>query len=161
MFNSVSIEDQSFYLSRMIYRDTKIEDYHSDRVILGMDIYNDMVKVVDKNVKKVQRYHHKMINIQTERDADAQLCLMSSSERNEFRQYVSAFNFLSKCICNWDPPEKLKLLSSPKDLSRFILNGHFIECCQKHHVLSDPIMCYINKDIYNRIYTLMCKNILT
>ena len=79
MFHSISTEDQAFYLSRMIYRDTKIENYHSERVALGMEIYKDMVKVVDKNVKKVQRYHHKMISIQTEKDADAQLCLMSSS----------------------------------------------------------------------------------
>ena len=160
MFNSVSMEAQAFYLSRMIYRDTKIEDYHMDGVALGMEVYDDMVEVVAQNVKKVQQYHRKMINIQTERDADAQLRSMSSSERNEFMEYISSFNFLSKCSCNWDPPQMIELLLLPEDLSKFILNGHFLECCQKHFILTDPTMCYINKDIYNRVYTLMCKNIL-
>lgn len=160
MFNSISMEDQAFYLSRIIYRDTKIEDYHMDCVILEMEVYDDMVKVVDRNVKKVQRYHRKMINIQTETDADAQLYSMPSSERNEFIQYVFAFNFLSKSFCNWDPPQKIELFVLPEDLSKYILNGHFIECCRKHHILTDSTMRYINQDIYNRIYTLMCENIL-
>ena len=149
MFNSISPEDQAFYLSRLIYRDTKIEDYHHNQVVLGMEVYDDMINVVDRNIKKVQRYHRKMINIQTERDADIQLLHMPFAEQNEFIDYVYRFNFLSKCRCNWAPPQKIELLSLPKDLAKFILGGHFVECCQKHHVLNDSTMCYINKDIYN------------
>lgn len=157
---SPSTEVQAFHLSRMIYRDTKLEDYHRSGALLGMEVYDDMVKVVDENVKKVQRYHRIMTGVQTEKDARAQLTLMSPSERNGFMQYLSAFSYLSKCHCDWDPPRKIELLSPPGDLSAFILGGHFIECCQKHQVLSDSTMRYINQDIYNRIYTLLCENIL-
>lgn len=160
MFNSTSIEDQAFYLSRMIYRDTKIERYHTDGVVLGMEVYEDMLEVVDQNVKMVQRYHLKMLSIQTEKDADAQLSSMSSFERDEFKRYISVFSFLSKSACNWDPPQIIELPILPEDLSQFILSGHFIECCREHRVLTDPTMRYINKDIYNRVYTLMCKNVL-
>ena len=160
MFNSVSLENQAFYLSRIIYRDTVIEDYHHDGAVLGAGIYNAMVEVVDGNVKKVRRCHRRMLDIQSEGDADSLLRRMSAAERDEFANYCFVFNFLSKCRCNWDPPEKLEISSTPKNLSVFILDGHFSECCKKHSVLTDPVMRYINKDIYNRVYTLMRMDIL-
>ena len=150
MFNSVSLENQAFYLSRIIYRDTVIEDYHHDGAVLG----------ADGNVKKVRRCHRRMLDIQSEGDADSLLRRMSAAERDEFVSYCSCFNFLSKCRCNWDPPEKLEISSIPNNLSVFILDGHFSECCKKHSVLTDPVMRYINKDIYNRVYTLMRMDIL-
>lgn len=160
MLNSVSLEKQAFYLSRIIYRDTVIEDYHHKGAVLSTEIYNAMIEVVDGNVKKVQRCHRRMLDIQTKGDIDALLRRMSAAERDEFANYCFVFNFLSKCSCNWDPPVKLEISSTPKDLSVFILDGHFLECCKKHSVLTDPVMRYINKDIYDRIYTLMCMDIL-
>ncbi len=160
MFQSISLENLAFYLSRFIYRDTKIESYHRNNVLLGMGLYDEMIVIVDENVKKVQRYHAKMTSIQTEKEADDQLRRMSFSKRNTFIEYVISFNHLSKCKCNWDPPQKIDPFSPPKNLSKFILDGHFIECCKKQCLLSDSIMCYINKDIYNRIYTLVCENLL-
>lgn len=160
MFNSISLENQAFYLSRYIYRDTKIETYHQENVALSMELYKEMIGIVHENIRKVQRYHNIMLALQTEKDVDTQLPRMSPAERNEFILYVSYYNFLSKCLCNWNPPEKIEMLSLPQDLSAFILDGHFRECCNKHSVLTDPVMCYINKDVYNRIYTLMCENIL-
>ena len=52
MLNSVSLEKQAFYLSRIIYRDTVIEDYHHKGAVLSTEIYNAMIEVVDGNVKK-------------------------------------------------------------------------------------------------------------
>lgn len=160
MFNSILLKDQAFYFSKLIYRDTEIETYHRSGVALGTELYDGMLKIVDKNVRKVLRCHHILLAVQTEEDIDAQLRQMSSSKRNEFRSYAMAFNYLSKCKCNWDPPERIELQLNPKNLAKFILDGHFKECCEKHCVLTDPVMCYINKDIYNRIYTLMCENLL-
>ena len=73
MLNSVSLEKQAFYLSRIIYRDTVIEDYHHKGAVLSTVIYNVMIEVVDGNVKKVQRCHRPMLDIQTKEDADALL----------------------------------------------------------------------------------------
>lgn len=68
MFQSISLENLAFYLSRFIYRDTKIESYHRNNVLLGMGLYDEMIVIVDENVKKVQRYHAKMTSIQTEKE---------------------------------------------------------------------------------------------
>lgn len=160
MFHSLSLKDQAFYLTRLIYRDTEIEVFHSNAASLGSALYAQMLAIVDENVKKVKRCHARMLQVQTEEDINDQLLKMPPTDRDEWLDYVLHFNFLSKCRCNWDPPEKMELSSRPESLSVYLLDGHFSECCEKHCVLSDPVMRYINKDIHNRIYTLLCEKLL-
>lgn len=160
MFHSFTLEEQAFWLSRMIYRDTVIEDYHSNEVALDIEIYHVILKTVAENVEKVLSYHHIVLNIRQQQDVDKELRRMSLPAREEFIRYVMSIHYLSMCKCNWEPPEKIELLARPKDLAEFILDGHFIECCKNHCILSDSVMYYINKDIYNRIYTLLCENLL-
>ncbi len=60
---------------------------------------------------------------------------------------------------NWDEPKVLDE-DVPKDLASYVLGGAFLECCNQHKVLNDETMCYINKDVYNRFYTLVIKEFL-
>ena len=126
-----------------------------------MKLYDVVFRIVDENVKKVIRYHPIMfIALQQPNSSNVELQTLSISEQKEFRYYVSSFYTLSRYTCDWDPPIKLELAGKPENLAQFILDGHFMECCKKRCVLSDATMCYLNKDIYNRIYTLLCEKFL-
>lgn len=54
MFHSLSLKDQAFYLTRLIYRDTEIEVFHSNAASLGSELYAQMLAIVDENSKKGQ-----------------------------------------------------------------------------------------------------------
>lgn len=56
---------------------------------------------------------------------------------------------------NWNPAQILDCNLDGSSLANYVLSGHFIECCKNGSILDDRIMCYINKDIHNRIYTLL------
>lgn len=83
MFNSLSLEEQSYYLARIIYRETKIEEYHTDKAVMDMKLYDDMYAEIDKNVRTVRRVHHILLNIQTKQDFEAELHMMSDSEQSD------------------------------------------------------------------------------
>ena len=160
MFHSYSLEEQAYYLSRIIYRDTEIENYHSEEAVMDRKLYNEMYAVVDKNVKTVLQFHQKLLKIRNKQDVDNEMRAISASEQIALKDYALGFYAVTICKPNWDPPEKLALPEKPEDFAQFILGGRFIECCEKHCNLSDPVMCDINKDVHNRIYTLLCENLL-
>lgn len=160
MFHNLSLEKQAYCLARMVYRDTEIEDYHHAGAALGPEIYGEMLRTVRQNLGKVRRHHRRMLSIQTAAEAEALLRRMQPSERQSFIAYVRHFEFLARFHCDWDPPRQLELPAPPADLAGFILGGHFLAGCESRRVLTDPVMCWINKDIYNRIYTLACRRFL-
>ena len=65
---------------------------------------------------------------------------------------------------NWDDPVELDDVSiedrNTIDKIGYILSGAFRKNCEIRAFLDDDIMKEINKDVYNRIYTLMQKWIL-
>lgn len=82
---------------------------------------------------------------------------MPEELRFKFMRYFSNiitiihYNFGS----DWDSAELLDYNLNNKRATNFVLSGRFLECCQKRAILDDKTMCYINKDIHNRIYTLL------
>lgn len=160
MLHTLSPEAQAYYIVYMVYRSTKIEDYHTNDAVMDLKLYREMCTIVEQNMKPVLRFHPILRKAQTIEDIDAEMCLMTFSERAAFSEYFTKLSYLSKYRVPWDPPVKLELSAKPKNLAQFVLEGHFLECCEKHRVLSDSIMYYINKDVYNRIYTLLCEALL-
>ena len=59
----------------------------------------------------------------------------------------------------WDKPVFLDAAIN-EDYTGFILEGNFKECCDKHRKLNDETMRYVNKDVCNRIFTLLCRNLI-
>lgn len=59
----------------------------------------------------------------------------------------------------WDAPIQLENVNK-NNLADFLLEGKFKEHCHKNSQLNDSIMKQLNKDIYNRVYTLLINNIL-
>lgn len=54
----------------------------------------------------------------------------------------------------WDIAQEIEMVDY-KNLADFILGGAFKQACMEHAHLNDETMCYINKDINNRMYTLL------
>lgn len=56
---------------------------------------------------------------------------------------------------SWDPAQTIDCNLDCGSLANYVLLGRFLECCNNGAILNDKTMCYINKDIHNRIYTLL------
>lgn len=55
----------------------------------------------------------------------------------------------------WDKAKIVASISEKQSLASYVLSGKFSECCRNGNCLDNKTMCEINKDIHNRIYTLL------
>lgn len=162
LINSFSPEKVALIFAHYAYRNTEIEDMHAgNSVIMDTAVYERAYKIVSKKIRSIKRNHAFFLSVQDEAELILRLQKLGGTRPLEITRYcleVGACAIYSYGT-DWDKP---KLLDDeiPNDLACYILNGAFLECCNKHVAMDDVAMCYINKDIYNRFYTLVLKKIL-
>lgn len=163
MFNK---EDEKRIMARSIthyvYRNTVLEDYHSKCVKMNMKFYKKMYKVIYTKLEQVKKFYSYIYNSPQKFPdiKDMRNCLAiidNVPERNKLEaiEYCEAIWWNMYYGSNWEVAERLDINSNMECEAAYILEGHFIECCKKGEYLNDKIMCYINKDIHNRVYTLL------
>lgn len=143
-------------LTHVIYRNTAIEDMHSAGAQMDKEFYDDgyfyfkqMMDIADKH-KDI----YKLFLVEEDEK------LLSEKWKNpkttaEEKEIIAGIYFYS-LNSEWDIPT---LCSDEQidDKTDYMLRGKFKEHCDKCSKLNDKVMCEINKDICNRIYTLLYK----
>lgn len=158
--NHLSEEELAKVFAHFIYRDDSIvEYYHCKNVIMDQEVYAAVLGAVLSNLRRIAR-NHKVL-ILTEGEAISAVKKMYPTRAMEFFKYEKTFASYSTHLpgSNWDAPVFLEM-QPPKDKATYILDGAFREGCVLHWHFDDKAMCRINKDVYNRIYTLVRLHLL-
>lgn len=158
--NDLSDEELAKIFAHYIYR-TAVEDFHSRRSArMDEAFYATVLHTVSSNLRKVAR-NHRLLAATKEEELERVLTAMYAARAIEFFKYAEVFSYLCKYKVgsNWDDPVLLQT-DPPKDKAAYLLDGEFREGCTRHWELDNAAMCSINKDVCNRIYTLMRKGLL-
>lgn len=147
-------------ITHYAYRNTKLEDYHSDGVKMDKNFYRTIYNVVSsklKNVRLLQRY---LDDFPNENISDKQVLdkLIGSVPDNlqlKFIKYIQEIIFGQLYGTQWEPAKLVPEIAEGQSYANFVLAGKFSECCKNGCILDDAAMCLINKDVHNRIYTLL------
>ncbi len=162
ILNSLSNREIAIIYAHYMFRDaTVVENLHGKAAEMNDEVYNEIYKAVKNNLSRIKRYHKKLCLIDNETELRETMDKMYPTRGVEFGKYVICMNSYVKYKCgrNWD--EALIMEGDiPKDLTQYVLSGCFKICCEEHMRLDDEIMCLLNKDIHNRVYTLIQKNYL-
>ena len=153
-------EKQLQILSRVIthyvYRNLPvIEDNHSDLITMSDEFYSDVHKNVSDKLKEIfdnyRRVESVIVNC-----ANAIKPEMLHSHTIEID-----ILFYANFGLDWDKEVYIGPMTDKdkKDTAAYILNGKFKEHCNKKSKFGDSTMCDINKDINNRVYTLILDTI--
>lgn len=150
-------------ITHYAYRNTVLEDYHSDSITMDKSFYKKIYKTVYCKLKNVEKFHKyiKIFHSDTNFKEELEKLLNTVPEENHFK-FLRYFNDIMlevqlNCGVAWDPAEVVDCNINGKSLAHYVLSGCFVECCEKGAILDNATMCYINKDIHNRIYTLLVK----
>ena len=142
------------------YRNTKLEDYHAACVKMDKNFYRIIYSIVSKklnNVRIFQRYLDEfpceLINEKTE--FDELMKTVPEDLQLRFIRYCQNIMYGLAFGINWDSAHRLEGIAEGQSYANYVLGGKFYECCNSGCVLDDETMCIINKDMYNRIYTLL------
>lgn len=142
-----------------IYRNTIIEKFHTERRCLNSILYKKMYRVVYNRVKKVNKYSKYLYLLDCGENMSQELDKIPEDSVMSVIRFIKDIVFNSYMGHNWDEAEALDELPD-NGIASFILSGKFKECCNNNEKLSDQTMYYINKDIHNRIYTLIINGLL-
>ncbi len=158
--NGLSDEELAKIFAHYVYRDTDVEDYHSKAVLMDDTLFASVYRIVSSNLLKIARNHNLLISVKLE-ELDSTLESMYPTRAMEFLKYAQMFsNYCSfKPGLNWNAPVFMERKPS-KDKAKFLLEGAFREGCTLHWIFNDEAMCRINKDVYNRTYTLVLLGLL-
>ncbi len=153
--NRLTDEELAKIFTHMVYRDTAVEDYHSKTVRMGEALYAAVLRIVSSNLRKIVRNHRLLVSMKQE-ELGAGLDAMYPTRAMEFLKYAQTLSYYCsfKAGSHWDAPVFLQI-EPLKDWAAFLLDGAFREGCAEHWLFDDKAMCRINKDVCNRIYTLI------
>ncbi|MDE6656661.1 MAG: hypothetical protein K2J85_06705 [Anaeroplasmataceae bacterium] len=163
MYNSeAGKRKMALAITHYAYRNTFLEDYHSESKRLDMNFYNELYSIVDEKLRNVLLFHKYIEGYPKEQinkaDIEDLTATVPEELRVKFLEYLLDILFHSNFGSDWDTAEILECNLNGECITDFVLSGHFLECCKNGEILSDKIMCYINKDVHNRIYTLLLKD---
>lgn len=148
-------------IAHYAYRNTKLEDYHAQCVIINKDFHTKIHAIVNaklKNVKLMQRYldDFRHDNIADRTVLDESLQTVPDNLHLRFLRYSQEIVFgIYNWGINWEKAQYIGGASIGQNLATYVLGGEFVFNCNNGSTLDDSTMCKINKDVYNRIYTLL------
>ena len=160
MFNSCDdLKKVARSLTHYVYRNTKLENYHVANAEMNDDLYKAIYKTVYANLKNVKLLHKYVFRYEgsyaTKEDVEKLVSSVPEELQFKFIRYmqylIDGFNYGSA----WDEAVTLELPAEKQSLANYVLVGKFKEYCDKNMHLDDNAMCCINKDVHNRIYTLL------
>ncbi len=163
MFNNdEGKREMAYVITRYAYRDTALEDFHSISIKMDMSFYKKIYNIVYAKLKKVSLLFKYIENYQADElknkeDYEKLLDTIPEELKFKFMRFLSeVYELLQQYFeFGWAPAKIVDCDFNGKSLAKYVLSGRFIECCKNGSILDDKTMCYINKDIHNRIYTLL------
>lgn len=155
LIQEISTQNLSVAIAHYVYRNTKIEDFHSEDAALNGNLYALMHDIVERKIACVRRFLPLLRSVETpEAWNEAAAQLHSAQAAKEFAAFSAEVLFKMNSNAGWDAAKEV---TQPKDgaLADFVLGGVFVQGCREGWHLSDDVMCRINRDINDRIYTLL------
>lgn len=146
-------------ITHYVYRNTKIEDYHSENVVMDLNFYKKVYKQVYAKMVKAERFTKYIIGFARREKEGKSLGaeafnLIKEEDVAGFVPFYKQINWNSLFGKSWDEAELIDVKVSGT-LARFILDGEFKKHCFSGSHLDDNAMKEINKDIHNRVYSLL------
>lgn len=127
---------------------------------MDMAFYKKIYAIVSaklRNVKKFNKYiiHFDGNAFESEEEISRLIATVPDDIQLGFIRYLQNIAFGMMFGIGWD--RAVAMDWDPKNGSgaSYILAGEFLNCCRNGEVLGDATMCRINKDVHNRIYTLL------
>ncbi len=157
LYNELDARKTALIFAHYAYRDTEVEDMHAGTGInMDDNTYDKVYEIVKRQLGKIEKYHPFLLKAEDIEQIKFYYRSMEKDSAEEFMRYCQTL--ISYAVLTpgseWDPPRLLEE-KVPCDLAAYVLKGAFRICCQKHNTMDDETMCYINKDVYNRFYTLV------
>ena len=149
-------EDLAIALSHYIFRNTEIEDLHSQGIKMNFKFYLESIDYFGQIVNQVNR-NKKIVSLFL-KDKWEQV-IVQKIQNGEIKTNIQkrlCFDLSSYLLMmpDWDKP--ILLSEKPcKGITRYIFKGKYAEHCVNESILDDKTMCEINHEICNRIYTLI------
>ena len=141
-------------LTHYIYRNTKIEDYHADMVnmdnrlyLWALDYYKERIKIVLRRKKIIKALENNDI------EAIKEMLEYYGEKSPVYCMIFEIILFMANTT--WDAPVEVEKKDPHTTGYRYMLEGKFFRHCMDGDKLDNKVMCDINKDICNRIYTLL------
>ena len=141
-------------LTHEIYRNTEIEDHHALGEVMDTKLF---LWALDYFKEKFKFAMRRKVAIKAYKDDKYKklfkyLC--------EYGDNPYTFNFIAGIYLfsinsDWDEPVEVEKKDPHETAYRYILSGRFFYHCNNHSKMTDEVMCDINKDVCNRIYTLL------
>lgn len=147
-------------ITHYAYRNTKLEDYHAENVkmdkVFYRTIYN-LVRVKLNNVRLLQRYLDEFPceNINKQEDFNELMKSVPEDLHFKFLKYFQHIMWGQFYGSHWDAAECVTEIADGQSYAGYVLAGKFLECCNDGVFLDDAAMRVINKDVHNRIYSLL------
>ena len=147
----ISLEQLTIGITHAVYRNTEIEDYHSNGRVMDKTLYKNTYTIVKRNISKLIDAKDLMKEV-----------LEKGITRPEEYTHITLQGcrllmdilFGIQCGSNWDPPHEIDILPEG-DPAKYLLNGVFINLCDGEHIFGDSVMKTINQDITNRILMIL------
>ena len=136
-----------------------MEDYHSDNVKMDKDFYKRIHGIVYRKIKNVCLLHKYVAEYQgkceSKSEFDKLMQTVPEILQLKFIRYLQELVWGFNYGMQWDKAKIVASISEKQSLASYVLSGKFSECCRNGNCLDNKTMCEINKDIHNRIYTLL------
>jgi len=160
MFNTDDeLRKVALSLTHYVYRNTKLEDYHADCVTMDGIFYKKIYAIVYKKLANARQLHKYVANyperIESKEDFESLLKTVPKDLHLKFISYLQELLWGLTFGTQWDAATVCAPIESSQSGATYILGGRFKECCALGCRLDDKTMCYINKDIHNRVYSLL------
>lgn len=139
----------AYVLTVFAYREAgNWEDYHAQKKILDMSVYDEMCRSVKEQLSIFLPYM-KYLRMSVEDWLD-----QGSTLSQEEQDYMLGFVFISRSSHEWIPA---RTINEPigDDLAEYMLGGRFKAACENGDQLDNDVIMQINIDVHNRVYTLI------
>ncbi len=146
-------------LTHYIYRNTRLEDYHSAGVEMDGGLYKKIYATVYAKLKNVKLLHKYIAGYPRElksvSDFEKLMDTVPERLRFKFQRYLDELLWGIRYPPKWDEAKPCAPPAEGQGAASYVLGGKFAECCKEGCVLDDGAMRNINKDVHDRIYTLL------
>jgi hypothetical protein len=152
-----NIYELSIAIVWYIFKCPEITSYCNKGFCLNEIFYEETYYIVHKRLKEIDdmlpEFYKRLdvmdgyINILSE---------LSAKNLSKLNKFIISYAYCRHLISIWGKPRKLNF-SINDDRAEYLLDGLFKIFCHANTVYNDDTMIYINKDIYDRVYTLLCK----
>ncbi len=120
-----------------------------------------MKEIMRKQINKWKRNFETMYKITGLDNCLEHFDPLNLWRKRDFITFYDEVRFLDmgKWGSSWDDAVEVEL-PTKKDLTEYILSGKFLEFCQSGAKLTDSTMRELNRDIHNRVYTLVINKLI-